>query len=100
MLTKDDFNIYKYGHKMSKEGFILNIQVNSDQTFVLLGFEYGDILLFHYKDLFTIDPIKSDTEPLSNIFNLPIRHHLRTHRDEIRELKWHANNEYFVSGGK
>jgi len=38
MLTKDDFNIYKYGHKMSKEGFILNIQVNSDQTFVLLGF--------------------------------------------------------------
>lgn len=34
------------------------------------------------------------------MFNLPIRHHLRTHRDEIRELKWHANNEYFVSGGK
>lgn len=31
---------------------------------------------------------------------MPIRHHLRTHRDEIRELKWHANNEYFVSGGK
>lgn len=38
MLTKDDFNIYKYCHKMPKEGFILNIQVNSDQTFVLLGF--------------------------------------------------------------
>lgn len=38
MLTKDDFKIYKYGNKMTKEGFILNIQVNSDQTFVLLGF--------------------------------------------------------------
>lgn len=35
------------------------IQINDDQTFVLLGFETGEIILFHYKDLFSIDPIKN-----------------------------------------
>lgn len=80
-MTKDDFLIYKYSNKLSKESFILNIQISSDQKYVLLGFEYGDIFLFHYKELFTIDPVKSDTDPLSNIFNLPVRHHLRFHRD-------------------
>ncbi len=99
-ITKDDFSIYKYSHKLNKESLILNIQVSSDHKYVLLGFEFGDIFLFHYNELFTIDPIKSEAEPLSNVYNLPIRHHLRYHCDEIRELKWHQNNEYFVSGGK
>lgn len=80
-MTKDDFLVYKYSHKLAKEAHILNIQVNAAQTYVLLGFEHGDIFLFHYIDLFTIDPIKAETEPLSNTFNLPIKHHLRVHRD-------------------
>ena len=60
---------------------ILIIQISHDHKFVLLGFESGDLILFHYKDLFTIDPIKAETEPLSNCFNLPIKHLLRVHRD-------------------